>query len=162
MGRVSWNFFFFFFESRGINAAEAFEILSKHILENKENYTSNKFYIFGDKQNRKIFISMVDYVYSYMEEKNIKWEAALKELCKNQDEQMIIGLREMLVPGSVKQSQIAWSPATFAKRMKQWRTYFFEKGWLNYDMRPEIIRSRKALESKGVIKKAKRKSRSKK
>ena len=141
-----------FFEQRGIKAAEAFEILSKHILENKENYTYNKFYIFGDKQNRKIFISM-DYVYWYMEEKNIKWEAALKELCKNQDEQMIIGLREMLVPGSVKQSQIAWSPATFAKRMKQWRTYFFEKGWLNYDMRPEIIRSRKALESKGVIKK---------
>ena len=161
MGRVSWNFLIKFFEQRGINAAEAFEILSKHILENKENYTSNKFYIFGDKQNRKIFISMVDYVYWYMEEKNIKWEAALKELCKNQDEQMRIGLSEMLVPGSVIKNEIAWSPATFAKRMKQWRTYFFEKGWLNYDMRPEIIRSRKALESKGVIKKAKRKSRSK-
>ena len=46
MGRVSWNFLIKFFESRGIKAAEAFEILSKHILENKENYTSNKFYIF--------------------------------------------------------------------------------------------------------------------
>jgi len=118
--------------------------------------------MFGDKDNRKIFISMVDYVYWYMEKKNIKWEAALKELCKKQDQEMIIGLREMVVPGAVVKSQIAWSPNTFAKRMKQWRSYFFEKGWLHYDMRPEIIRSRKALERKGVIKKAKRKSRSKK
>ena len=161
MGRISWNFLIKFFEQRGIKAAEAFDILSKHILENKENYTSNKFYMFGDKDNRKIFISMVDYVYWYMEKKNIKWEAALKELCKKQDQEMIIGLREMVVPGAVVKSQIAWSPNTFAKRMKQWRSYFFEKGWLHYDMRPEIIRSRKALESKGVIKKAKRKSRSK-
>ena len=45
------------------------------------------------------------------------------------------------------------SPVTFAKRMKQWRSYFFENGWLNYDMRPEIIRSRKIFERKGVKKK---------
>ena len=77
-------------------------------------------------KNRKIFISMVDYVYWYMEKKNIKWEAALKELCKKQDQEMIIGLREMVVPGAVVKSQIAWSPNTFAKRMKQWRSYFFE------------------------------------
>ena len=159
---VSWKYLIKFFERRGIDAAEAFKILAKHTLENKENYTSNKFYMFGDKDNRKIFISMVDYVYWYMEKKNIKWEAALKELCKKQDQEMIIGLREMVVPGAVVKSQIAWSPNTFAKRMKQWRSYFFEKGWLHYDMRPEIIRSRKALERKGVIKKAKRKSRSKK
>ena len=114
------------------NAAEAFEILrSKHILDNKENYTSNKLYIFGDKQNRKIFISMVDYVYWYMEEKNIKWEAALKELCKNQDPRNDNWFaRNACSQVQLKQRQIAWSPATFAKRMKQWRQLFFDKGWL--------------------------------
>ena len=71
------------------------------------------------------------------EEKKYKWEAALKELSKNQDEQNDnwFARNACSVP---KQSQIAWSPATFAKRMNNGGDLIFLVKRLSaYDMRPE-------------------------
>jgi hypothetical protein len=88
-----------------------------------------------------------------MKENNIRWEAALKQLCTNNDQFVVITLEDMLIPGATLNGNISWQPATFAKRIKQWRQYFFDQGWLHKDMRPEIIKARKALERKGVIRK---------
>lgn len=152
-----WESFIRFWDSWGLKPKKAFKILGKYYLDHKENFIVNDMNVFDRMDNRKIFVSMIGYIYWYMETNKIRWNAALEELCKNNDEQMFIGLRDMLVPGAVMNGYISWSPGTFKKRMKQWRQYFFDQGWLHKDMRPEIIESRKALEKKGIIEKRKNK-----
>ena len=152
MGKVTWKFLTEFFKARGLKPDEAFQMLKENFLD--RNYSEYDGYIWRDIENRKTFKKLVGYVYSYMEYSQTKWKKALEDLVKKDDETIKMYLVDMLVPGSVVGGKIKWSPSTFAKRVSQWRQYFFDQGWLDYDMRPEIIRSRKALERKGVIKKA--------
>ena len=156
MGKVTWKFLTEFFKARGLKPDEAFKMLKENFLD--RNYSDYNGYIWRDPENRKIFKKLVEYVYWYMEYSQTRWNAALIDLVKKQDETIRFYLEMMLVPGSVKNGKIAWSPGTFAKRVKQWRQYFFDQGWLDYALRPEIIKSRKALERKGVIKRATKKT----
>ena len=148
-----WESFIRFWDSWGLQPKKAFKILGKYYLDHKENYTYKDMNVFDNLNNRKFFVSLVGYIYWYMKENNIRWEAALKQLCTNNDQFVVITLEDMLIPGATLNGNISWQPATFAKRVKQWRQYFFDQGWLHKDMRPEIIKARKALERKGVIRK---------
>jgi len=159
MGKVTWNWIAAFFEKRGMKPEEAFEVLKKSFLDNKQNYSSYNGNIWKDPENRKYFIVLIEYVYDYMKAHNVRWnEALIKTYTQQQKNPERIQfykkvLTLMLVPGSVVNGKLAWSPNTFAKHMKQWRQHFFDKGWLHYDTRPEIIRSRYKLEDKGIISK---------
>ena len=163
MGTKTWTSFVKFWKARGLTPERASKVLSANLLD--KNYTptatlSGYGFIWDDKTNRKIFKSMVDYIYYHMRKNKMKWNAALIDLWKKEDEELIKGLDNMLVPGLFKKDgTLAWTPKTFAKHIGQWRQLFFDRGWLNYDERPEIKikRIEKTLLKAKVLKKKKKK-----
>ena len=157
MAKQTWDHFVKLWKNFGIEPEEATEILVKNWLD--KNYTSLNGNLWKDKRNRKYFLNLVNYIYDYQKKKKLLWRAACLKLINDGDPFLANALTLMKVIPPTE--TVSMSPATCAKLLGQWRQEFFDKGWLNYDTRPEIIRSRKALERKGIIPKAKKKKRKK-
>ena len=158
MRKFTWNQFIKIWSGQfGITPEEASKILEKNWLD--KNYTSYGGNIWKDSKNREYFKSYIQHVYSYMKDYNIKWEAALLELFKDQDERTGALMVDMNLPRLERKT-----PRTFAKLIGQWRTEFIEKGWIgegNLWDKPMIKRA-KLLEKKlsriGLLKKTKKKN----
>ena len=128
--KQTWKHFVALWSRFGIEPQEASEILVKNWL--YKNYDTSYGNIWKDKENRKYFINLVNYIYKHMKYKNLKWRAACLDLAKKK-------------------------PETIAKLLGQFRQEFFDRGWLDSSERPEI-QSEKSLRRLKLLKK-KRKTR---
>ena len=72
--KQSWKNFVALWSKFGIEPQEASEILVKNWL--YKNYDTSYGNIWKDKENRKYFINLVNYIYTHMKYKNLKWRAA--------------------------------------------------------------------------------------
>ena len=157
MSKLTWKQFLAIWSDQfGITPEEASNILEKNWLD--KNYTAYSGNIWKDPDNKKAFKNYVQYVYSYMRDYDIKWEAALLELFADKDKTSLQTLTYMNVPHHT------WKPRTFAKLIGQWRIEFIEKGWIGEDFmwdKPMIKRAKlveKKLSKSGLLKKKKKKN----
>ena len=157
MGKLTWKQFLAIWSDQfGITPEEASNILEKNFL--GKDYTSYGGNIWKDPSNKKAFKNYIQYVYSYMRDYDIKWEAALLKLYEEEDDRTLDVLFEMQVVHST------WKPRTFAKLIGQWRIEFIEKGWIDEDFvwgKPMIKRAKlveKKLSKSGLLKKKKKKN----
>ena len=151
--KQTWKHFVALWSRFGIEPQEASEILVKNWLE--KNYTVPYGNIFRDKENRKDFIGLVEYIYEHMKYKNLRWRAACLDLAEKRDRWL--GSRLVLMKVIPQKSFGKISPVTIAKLLGQFRQEFFDRGWLDSSERPEI-QSEKSLRRLKLLKK-KRKTR---
>ena len=151
--KQSWKNFVALWSKFGIEPQEASEILVKNWLE--KNYTVPYGNIFRDKENRKDFIGLVEYIYEHMKYKKLRWRAACLDLAEKRDRWL--GNRLVVMKVIPQKSFGKISPVTIAKLLGQFRQEFFDRGWLDSSERPEI-QSEKSLRRMKLLKK-KRKTR---
>ena len=151
--KQSWKNFVALWSKFGIEPQEASEILVKNWL--YKNYDTSYGNIWKDKENRKYFINLVNYIYKHMKYKNLKWRAACLDLAKKGDLFLADALTLMkVIPPTYF---VKKKPETIAKLLGQFRQEFFDRGWLDSSERPEI-QSEKSLRRMKLLKK-KRKTR---
>ena len=152
--KQSWKNFVALWSKFGIEPQEASEILVKNWL--YKNYDTSYGNIWKDKENRKYFINLVNYIYKHMKYKNLKWRAACLDLAKKGD--LVLADRLVLMIVIPHTYFVKKKPETIAKLLGQFRQEFFDRGWLDSSERPEI-QSEKSLRRLKLLKK-KRKTRS--
>ena len=146
--KQSWKNFVALWSKFGIEPQEASEILVKNWL--YKNYDTSYGNIWKDKENRKYFINLVNYIYKHMKYKNLKWRAACLDLAKKGD--LVLADRLVLMKVIPPTYFVKKKPETIAKLLGQFRQEFFDRGWLDSSERPEI-QSEKSLRRLKLVKK---------
>jgi|TARA_E500000331_G_C17199398_1_gene688601 hypothetical protein len=151
--KLTWVHFAKFWSARGLGPEAATRILAEHWLEKGWN-DGLEFQMFKDPILHKEGQEFVEYVHARMKEWRLGFQNTCKKLYTTNDSITFHTLVFLCIPNAVDLSKgkILVSQATFVKWCGWWRSYFFDKDFID-----EFNKLERNMIKAGTAKKAKKK-----
>jgi hypothetical protein len=156
--KITWPQFVRFWAEMGLDPGTATKILAENWLEKGWN-DGVEFQMFKTPILYKEGQGFMNYVHARMKEWELGFQATCKKLYQTNDRITFNTLVLLLIPNAVdiSKNKILVSQATFVKWCGWWRSYFFDKDYID-----EFTILERNIVKAGLIKKVKKKKAKKK